>query len=219
LNLDVGKISGSYYIDDPAVQEIASATASTNHSPSKADTTAIDQAMHTWISGMVGHYKEKITARDVVNEAISDGTTPTIRTSSETTTGGNFYWACFLGRNYAVKAFKYAAEADPSALLFINDYNLELNPAKLDTLIAYVNEIRRPGAKADGIGTQIHIAINVNLTNVDNMFQKLAATGLKIRIRELDVCVNPSKVSDFKANEDVFSKQAAIYKYVIAFYI
>jgi len=39
----------------------------------------------------------------------------------------------------------------------------------------------------DGIGTQMHIAWNTNKAGIESMFQKLGATGLKIRITELDI--------------------------------
>ena len=38
------------------------------------------------------------------------------------------------------------------------------------------------GAKIDGIGSQIHININLWKQGIDNMFRKLAATGLKIKV-------------------------------------
>jgi endo-1,4-beta-xylanase len=96
-------------------------------------------------------------------------------------------WSHYLGRDFGVKAFNYAKAADPTADLFINDYNLETSSRKLDSLIKYVAEIRGKGAKVDGIGTQMHIDWNTSMVGIENMFKKLGATGLKIRITELDI--------------------------------
>jgi endo-1,4-beta-xylanase len=118
-----------------------------------------------------------------------------------------------------LKAFNYAKAADPDALLFINDYNLESSPAKLDSLIAYVNELKGKGAKVDGIGTQMHMSINTRYTDIDNMFRKLAATGLKVRISELDIRVNPNDKVGYELIPTTASYQADMYYYVIRSYI
>ena len=52
---------------------------------------------------------------------------------------------------------------------------------KLDSLIAYVNELKSKGAQIDGIGTQMHIGLNTSQAGIENMFRKLAATGLKVQ--------------------------------------
>ncbi|MGZ3756812.1 MAG: endo-1,4-beta-xylanase [Mucilaginibacter sp.] len=184
----------------------------------------IDAAFNNYITGMATHYKGKVKAWDVVNEIMNDGASG-LRTSSNTNsglaaagTGGVFYWTDYLGRNTALKAFNYAHAADPNALLFINDYNLEYNSVKLDSLIALVKEIQNKGGHIDGIGTQMHISVNTSTSGIDAMFVKLAATGLKIRISELDIAINTSKASGFVASSTQLAQQATLYHYVVASY-
>lgn len=179
--------------------------------------TAVDTALSRFIRSTVTRYAGRIKAWDVVNESISDGS-GTVRTNTGTTTGDKFYWAQYLGRDYALKAFQYAKAADPSALLFINDYNLESDNAKLDSLLGYVNELKAKGAKIDGIGSQMHININTSQAGIDNMFSKLAATGLKIKVTELDIRVNPSNTVGFIPTTTVLESQAALFKYVVDSY-
>jgi hypothetical protein len=76
--------------------------------------------MHDHIATVVGRYKGKIKVWDVVNEAISDGGTNILR---------NSLWEQIIGPDFIAKAFEYAHEADPDAILRYNDYSLE-NPAK-----------------------------------------------------------------------------------------
>lgn len=179
--------------------------------------TAVDTAMSRFIRNSVTRYKGKVKAWDVVNEAMSDGS-GAVRNNTGTTTGDRFYYSQYLGRNFALKAFQYAQAADPSALLFINDYNLESDNRKLDSLIAYVNELRAKGAKIDGIGTQMHISINTAQAGIDNMFQKLAATGLKIKVSELDVRMNPGNITGFMPTQALLDQQASVYKNVVDAY-
>jgi endo-1,4-beta-xylanase len=156
----------------------------------------------------------------VVNEIMADGASG-LRTSTNTNTGeslgtsGFFYWTDYLGRNTALTAFNYAHAADPNALLFINDYNLESNPIKLDSLIAYVQYIQAKGGHVDGIGTQMHISLNTATAGIDAMFQQLAATGLKIRISELDVALNTSNATTFTPTAAQLAAQATLYHYAI----
>jgi endo-1,4-beta-xylanase len=205
--------AGVYTIDNIKINEVTAGAPL----PAAQAAANIDTAMSRFIRNSATRYAGKVRAWDVLNEAINDGT-GTIRNSG-TETSDAFFWAKYLGRDYAVKAFNYAKAADPSALLFINDYNLEYDSRKLDSLIAYVNEIKTKGATVDGIGTQMHININTSKTAIDNMFVKLAATGLKVRVSELDVRVNPNNLTGFIASAQNLSDQAEMYKYVAQSFI
>jgi endo-1,4-beta-xylanase len=204
---------GVYTIDNIRIIDPSTGTPLSNIEIAKA----VDTAMSRFIRSTVTRYAGKIKAWDVVNEPISDGT-GALRSNTGSTTGDAFYWSQYLGRNYALKAFQYAKAADPNALLFINDYNLEYDNRKLDSLIAYVNELKTKGAVIDGIGTQMHMSVNTSQASIDNMFRKLAATGLKIRVSELDIRVNPSNATGFTLTSSSLSSQAAMYKYVVDSY-
>ncbi len=210
--------AGTYNIDNVAVYSTAPVALTQAQKAAN-----VDSALKAYATGMLTHYKGKVRAWDVVNEIMADGASG-LRTSSNTNTGqslgtsGYFYWTDYLGRNTALKAFTYAHAADPNALLFINDYNLESNSVKLDSLIALVKDIQNKGGHVDGIGTQMHISINTATAGIDAMFQKLAATGLKVRISELDIALNPGKTSGFTATSTLLSQQATLYHYVINSY-
>jgi endo-1,4-beta-xylanase len=180
--------------------------------------TAVDTALVRFIRNSVTRYAGKVKAWDVVNEPMSDGS-GAVRTNTGTTTGDVFYWSQFLGRNYALKAFQYAKAADPSAVLFINDYNLESDNTKLDSLIAFVNELKGKGAQVDGIGTQMHINLGTSHAGIENMFKKLAATGLKIRVSELDIRVNVNNTANFTPTPMISAYEAVMYKFVVESFI
>lgn len=176
---DMGQAANTYFIDDVSVKEVITA-------PSGASVAQkVDEALNTYITNMVTRYKTRVRAWDVINEMFTEAGAIRNLTNSPDPTW--FVWSHYLGRDFGVKAFNYAKAADPTADLFINDFNLETNSQKLDSLISYVAEIRAKGAKVDGIGTQMHIDWNTSLVGIESMFKKLAATGLKIRITELDI--------------------------------
>lgn len=209
---DMGQAANTYYIDDVSVKEVVPVPAGS------AIAAKLDIALGDFITTMVNRYKTKVKAWDVVNELVDDN--GNLRNNSNTTAASDvLVWSHYLGRDYALKAFNYAKAADPSALLFINDYNLESRAAKLDSLIAMVAELKGKGAKIDGIGTQMHISRNTSLNGIDQMFIKLAATGLKIHVSELDVKINPAVVSGYILTPMEQNYQAAMYSYVVKSYL
>lgn len=207
----------TYWIDDVSVKQYV---APNTGGPSDEDKAKIDNAMQTWITECVNHFKGDVHVWDVVNEPMADGKSG-LRTSSNSDVDSEakdiFFWSDFLGRDYALKAFQYAAAADPDALLFINDYNLESNPAKLDSLIVYVAELKAKGAKIDGIGTQMHISDPKSYGPIYDMFQKLAKTGLLIKISELDIKANVTGKETVTQID--LEYQAAMYQYIVKTYL
>ena len=178
----------------------------------------IRDAMEDWISKMVTHCKPYVHAWDVVNEPMDDGKTSDIKTGKGKTdlASDEFYWQDYFltPKDYAVEAFKLARQyGNPDNKLFINDYNLEYNLNKCDGLIKYVEYIESKGATVDGIGTQMHIAIDSNKDNIAQMFQKLGATGKLIKVSELDIKVNTSSPTT-----ENLAQQAEMYQYVIDMY-
>ncbi|MDT0648647.1 endo-1,4-beta-xylanase [Autumnicola edwardsiae] len=214
---DMGASSMTYYVDDIMFVEAGSEGGSEGGDAAQV----VDEALKNFITETVNHFEDDVNAWDVVNEPMADGGSG-LRTSLNTTVNSEatdvFFWSDHLGRDWALKAFQYAEEADPEADLFINDYNLESNPAKVDSLVAYVQELREKGAKIDGIGTQMHIGINTSQSGIDDMFQKLAATGLQIKVSELDVKINPFEKQGFTPTPQLYGYQAAMYEYVINSY-
>lgn len=73
------------------------------------------ERMKNHIDEVVGRYKGKIYAWDVVNEVIEVG-------DNQPNGLRNSLWYRIAGEEYIEKAFEFAHAADPDAVLFINDY-------------------------------------------------------------------------------------------------
>lgn len=181
--------------------------------------TIITAELDRFISGMVDTCKTYVKAWDVVNEPMDDGNPSNLKTGVGKTDikSDEFYWQDYLGKDYAVEAFKIARQhANAGDLLFINDYNLEYSLDKCRGLIAYVAYIESKGAKVDGIGTQMHISTNANKEKIVEMFTLLAATGKKIKVSELDMGIDGKKTA--QATDADYLAQSEMYKYVIEKY-
>jgi endo-1,4-beta-xylanase len=214
IMLDMGQKAATYWIDDITIQDNAAATP-----PSGAAlTTAVDNAMKTHIQTVVGHYVGKIKQWDVINEPFTDA--GALRDNSNTPAGsGIFVWQNYLGRAYAASAFSYAHAADPAAELFMNDYNLESNTAKLNAFVQLAKDLKAANVGITGVGTQLHMSIGTPKSGIDAMFKALAATGLKVRISELDVRANPGDNGSFTPTPLTAADQAVTYKYIVWSYL
>lgn len=216
LIVSYGEFAGTVYIDD-VVLSLAKATAGTTVVEKNAveKESIITGALDKWISGMVGACKSDVKAWDVVNEPMDDARPYELKTGVGRTNipADQFFWQDYMGKDYAVKAFKMARQyGNPSDLHFINDYNLEYSLDKCKGLIEYVKYIESQGAKVDGIGTQMHISTITDKAKIADMFRLLAATGKLIKISELDMGVG---VTTPNATLEQYKAQAEMYKYVI----
>ena len=91
-----------------------------------------------YIQTVTGRYAGQSVGWDVVNEAVAedgDGLRDCL-------------WSQRLGGRdaYIIRAFEQARAADPDAVLFLNDYNLENNPVKGATFLRLVERLLKAGA-------------------------------------------------------------------------
>ena len=144
------------------------------------------QRLRHHIHTVVARYKDIVYAWDVVNEAMSDapstlrdGTTPNPFRESR-------HWR-LCGDEFIAKAFQFAHEADPDALLFYNDYNAA-TPAKRDRIYAMVERMQQAGVPITGIGMQGHYsAMGPSPQEVDEALTLYSKIVNHIHITELDI--------------------------------
>ena len=141
------------------------------------------------VTDVVAHFKGKIWQWDVVNEALSDPWD----TPNEIHYKG--FWNEHYGPGYIADAFRWARAADPEALLFYNDYNLEAfgdgGPKdKVQFLYNAVNKLLSQGVPIDGIGSQGHLATqygNYDALQIADTIQRFTDLGLSYAFTEVDV--------------------------------
>ncbi|MCX6333095.1 MAG: endo-1,4-beta-xylanase [Bacteroidia bacterium] len=166
------------------------------------------QRLRTHITTVVNHFKGKVYAWDVVNEAIDDGSS-TYRASK---------WYTICGEDYIFEAFKAAREADPDAVLFYNDYTA-IDPTKRDKIYDLLVKLKAQNL-VDGMGLQGHWNISYPSNSlINDALNKYKSLGLQIQITEMDVSVYTSN-SDPKSayTADLAQKQTSAFgRYFLAF--
>jgi endo-1,4-beta-xylanase len=132
--------------------------------------------MKKHITDEVTHYKGKIYAWDVVNEAIGDD--------------GNMrdtIWHKNFGDNFIAEAFKLAHAADPNAKLYYNEYGVEGKNHKSDVMYKLVQDLKNQSVPIHGVGFQSHFALGQVPHDLQQNMERFAALGLDVAITELDI--------------------------------
>jgi endo-1,4-beta-xylanase len=141
--------------------------------------TALVDAVHAHVTATVRHFRGKLRAWDVINEAIADESPNRIRDGLHST----------LNVAGMANAFKWARAEDPDVKLFYNDYGIEGLNSKSDAVYRLVQDLIAAGAPIDGVGFQSHFSTKnyPSLPALRANIRRFAALGLSVNISELDV--------------------------------
>lgn len=126
----------------------------------------------------VRHFKGRIWAWDVVNEAFNDNGTPR-----------QDIWFKAFGNStdYIAQAMRWAHEVDPKAKLFYNDYNLEFTGPKSNAVYALVKELKAQRVPIDGVGFQGHLSTRYGFPDLRANLERFSALGVDVAMTEMDV--------------------------------
>lgn len=170
----------------------------TNGSFTRAEAIAL---MRDHITTVMTHFRGKVWAWDVVNEAM-EGKDEPLRTDS--------FWYQKIGPDYIRLAFEFARAADPDAILYYNDFDAEDMGTRSKHVYNLVRDLKQRGTPIDGVGWQMHIDDNFKI-NGDHRknARRLGELGLELSITELDVRT--------KTDGTPSAKQSAVYRDVATF--
>ena len=172
---------------------------------SKFNSSQLEQILEQHIKTVVGHYRGKIFAWDVVNEAFDELRPGELRSTiwSGTATAADY--------SYIERSFRCAHEADPQALLFYNEAEAEVVNPKSDAIYAMVRDFRQRGVPIDGVGFQMHMAnLHPDVASISANISRFTALGVQVQITEMDVAL-PVDVEGNARPEDL-QQQANIYR-------
>ena len=169
----------------------------------RGHTLAWEQALPTWfvsnvnldnaktildshISTVVGHYAGQVHSWDVVNEAvwIEDGRADGLKVTP---------WLIYLGPEYIDLAFHAAHQADPGAILVLNEDRIEpensWSEKRRQAVLALLTQLVKRGVPVHGLGIQSHLLAETNVAGpgFKRFLHAVEDLGLSILITELDV--------------------------------
>jgi endo-1,4-beta-xylanase len=203
----------------------------------------LTQILQEHIKAVVGHYRGKIFAWDVVNEAFDESHPGELRSTlwndepgmikakeiaasieprASTNLARSRLEAGSSERPYAYieRCFRWAHEADPQALLFYNDAEAEPINAKSDAIFAMVRDFRQRRVPIDGVGFQMHIGnLHPDIESISANIGRFTALGVQVHITELDVALTLDSNGEAKPGEakpEDLQRQAEIYREITA---
>jgi endo-1,4-beta-xylanase len=175
------KIRGHNLVWATGAQTPAYATGDGTNSP--ANQAVVTANIQEHIQSEVQHFGTNVYVWDVVNEPL-DPTQP------DCLAHGPFYQV--LGKSYIDIALQAARQYAPAGTkLFINDYSTT-DPNKLACLMQVVGDLRSRGIPLDGVGHEMHNAINYPPTEaITRAIYSMSAAfpDLDQQITELDMSV------------------------------
>ncbi len=166
------------------------------------------QILEEYTKDVVGHFRGRVAEWSIANEAVS-------RSFYQSSN----FWAEKVGPEYVELLFRWAHEADPNAVLILNDFNNEApRDGATQTIIrrmyTLVKSLKEKGVPVDGVGMQMHLflpstsSIPPQKDQVIETMRMFAELGVDIYITELDVCIHNCRRSD----EECLQFQAQIYR-------
>ena len=146
----------------------------------------------TWLEE---HYPGVVVSWDVVNEAIDDGTGK-LRDSM---------WMKVVGEDYVARAFEIARRHAPEdVLLFYNDYNTAILVKQMG-ILTLLKELMAEG-NIDGYGFQMHHDVNFpSVMQIATSLQRIADTGLKLRVSELDITIPDQSEASYQRQAKMYA--------------
>jgi endo-1,4-beta-xylanase len=202
----------------------------------KFSSAELAEILEKHIKTVVGHYRGKIFAWDVVNEAsdevhpgelrstiwrdqpgIDIATSRELRASKDPARSESEARSSKQSYAYIEQSFRWAHQADPQALLFYNEgADTEMVNPKSDAIYAMVRDFRQRGVPIDGVGLQMHISdLHADVRSVAANIRRFTALGVQIHITEMDVSLpvdanGNATAEDLRAQADVYREIAAI---------
>jgi endo-1,4-beta-xylanase len=168
----------------------------------RASREVLLERMRDHIHTVVGHYKGRIKCWDVVNEALNDSAS-----AADTNVFRRSLWFTIIGPDFIAKAFEYAHEADPGAILRYNDFSIENEPKRKRT-IALIKMLQAEHVPVTALGSQTHANLSWPGPELeDTALTELGTLGLPIHITELDV--NASRAGQRIQSADIAANNQA----------
>ena len=160
--------------------------------------------MKRYITDIVTHFNGRIYSWDVLNEIITDGASP--GHNWELSLRKENPWFAAIGPDFIYEGFLAARLADPSVILYYNDYNTDQNgkATMIRNMVQDVNARYRreyPNETRlliEGIGMQEHHNTGVAVASIRRTIDLFRPLGVRLSVAELDII--GQSWSDFRAN-------------------
>ena len=192
--------------------------------PRPADEKAADvkKAMFAYVDNIMENYGDKVQAWNVASNLIED-LFYSLKSSENMVATDEFYPNDYLDENWVADVCKEIHSKKADAKLFYSEENMLTDAQKTEAAINYINQWNEAGAKIEGIDAKLDVPYNSSSlaetkANVDNLLDMLKASGLQVRLSDMNVYLADASgtVADqSKATFGDYKGMAELYAYIL----
>lgn len=190
--------------------------------PAEEKAADVKKAMFAYVDSVMQNYGDKVQAWNVASNLIED-LFYTLKSSENMVADGEFYPNDYMDENWVADVCKEIHSKKADAKLFYSEENLLMDAQKTEAAIDYINKWNVAGAKIEGIDAKLDVPYNSNSlaetkANIDNLLAKLKASGLDVRLSDMNVYLADASgtVADqSKATFEDYKGMAELYAYIL----
>ena len=182
----------------------------------------VKKAMFAYVDSVMQNYGDKVQAWNVASNLIED-LFYSLKSSENMVADGEFYPNDYLDENWVADVCKEIHSKKADAKLFYSEENLLTDAEKTEAAINYIKQWNEAGAKIEGIDAKLDVPYNSSSVaeakaNVDILLAKLKASGLQVRLSDMNVYLADAggTVADqSKATFEDYKGMAELYAYIL----
>mgnify|MGYP000614106051 FL=1 len=192
--------------------------------PRPADEKAADvkKAMFAYVDNIMENYGDKVQAWNVASNLIED-LFYSLKSSENMGATDEFYPNDYLDENWVADVCKEIHSKKADAKLFYSEENLLTDAEKTEAAINYIKQWNEAGAQIEGIDVKLDVPYNSSSVaeakaNIDNLLATLKASGLEIRLSDMNVYLadaNGTVADQSMATFEDYKGMAELYAYIL----
>lgn len=182
----------------------------------------VKKAMFAYVDSVMQNYGDKVQAWNVASNLIED-LFYSLKSSENMVATDEFYPNDYLDENWVADVCKEIHSKKADAKLFYSEENLLTDAEKTEAAINYIRQWNEAGAQIEGIDVKLDVPYNSSSVaeakaNIDNLLATLKASGLEIRLSDMNVYLadaNGTVADQSKATFEDYKGMAELYAYIL----
>lgn len=182
----------------------------------------VKKAMFAYVDSVMQNYGDKVQAWNVASNLIED-LFYSLKSSENMVADDEFYPNDYMDENWVADVCKEIHSKKADAKLFYSEENLLANAEKTEAAINYIKQWNEAGAKIEGIDVKLDVPYNSSSVaeakaNIDNLLATLKASGLEIRLSDMNVYLTDASgiiADQSKATFEDYKGMAELYAYIL----
>lgn len=184
----------------------------------------VKKAMFAYVDAVMENYGDKVQAWNVASNLIED-LFYSLKSSENMVAADEFYPNDYLDENWVADVCKEIHSKKADAKLFYSEENLLTDAEKTEAAINYIKHWNEAGAQIEGIDVKLDVPYNSSSVaeaeakaNIDNLLATLKASGLEIRLSDMNVYLadaNGTVADQSKATFEDYKGMAELYAYIL----